>query len=126
MNLVKQFFNLLGVVALFATSFTASSSEKLSSREEAIRVFYTSDIDAHTCKRVLGFSEGKVNTAECESKLGEANRYCKALIRETLPDQINEKQGILMVQIMMTCPFSQILNYPYKIVNGKPAIDFPK
>lgn len=95
-------------------------------RDEAIKGFYTSEIDEHTCKRVAQFGKGEVSEEQCRSKLVSVNSECKSVIRNELPEHIDEKGSVLLVQIMMTCPFSKILNYPYSVVNGKPKIDFPR
>ncbi len=113
---------LLSALNFFASAWGAQGFE----REAAITEFYTSEIDEHTCKRVAQFGKGEITEEQCRSKLISVNLECKDVIRNEVPGYIDEKSGILLMQIMMTCPFSKILNYPYAVVNGKPQIDFPK
>jgi hypothetical protein len=59
--------------------------------------------------------------------LPETNKYYLEIIRKNVTENITtESEGILITQILMSCPMATILDYPYSIVEGIPKIEFPK
>ena len=116
---------LIFLITLFVNFATVSASQEMS-RDEAMDMFYTPNTDVHTCMRVKQLGKGAISEDECKSKLQAANSHCQSFIKKQIPETIDEKTGILLVQIIMSCSISKILEYPYAVKNGKPIISFPK
>ena len=115
----------IACIALLLPAISYSASNEMG-RDHAIKLFYTEETDHLTCLRVKQFGKGAVSESDCKAQLKDANSFCKSFIKENLPENITEQEGILVMQIITTCSFSKILGYPYAIVEGKPRIIFPQ
>ena len=116
---MKIVFLFLIVSFISWTSLVQAEVSYEEMRDEVIRIVADDGWENHTCKRVEQFGKGVVTMEECWLEVESANKECREIGIEYVPQVKNELDGEFLVKILMACPIAKVLGIGFIVENGK-------
>ena len=107
------------ILALILLPLFVFAGEYETLRDELLAGFSIDEVNNHTCRRVGELGRDTVTEQECRARVEEANRYCRALAPEYIPDTPSQEDIQTLGAIAMICPIARVLKISFRIEDGR-------